>query len=378
MERLNRLTERWDAMEMQLIKTLGKPYGLHDEKGSFSEKRLVRYLNSRGWAWPQLKSGRLELTEKVYKMMAQRHPELEPLRQLEYCRKQLKLHKLTVGPDGRNRAYLNPFGSRTSRNQPSNSRFIFRMPVWLRDCLIRPEPAWGIAYLDWHCQEFGIASALSGDLAMQEAYQSDDVYIHFGKQAGLLPSCATSQTHSLQREQLKICVLATQYGQQYQSLSEQINQPDIVGRELLRLHHKVYRDFWDWSDNRVNRYLNSGEQRTMFGWTHRFKGRPKINSVRNFDMQASGAEMLRLACCLGTEGAIEIGAPVHDALLIVSPLARLDEDVARMRAYMEEASRIVLNGFRLRTDQHVFRYPAHYSDPKGRGRFMLETVLKLL
>jgi DNA polymerase-1 len=88
--------------------------------------------------------------------------------------------------------------------------------------------------------------------------------------------------------------------------------------------------------------------------------------------------MLRLACCLGTEAGILICAPIHDALLITSPLDQLDGDVARMRGYMEEASRIVLGGFRLRTDQHVFRYPEHYSDPKGRGQLMLETVLKLL
>jgi hypothetical protein len=95
-------------------------------------------------------------------------------------------------------------------------------------------------------------------------------------------------------------------------------------------------------------------------------------------MQANAAECLRLCCCLGVEAGISICAPIHDAVLIMSPLDQLDAHVVQMRAHMEEASRIVLGGFRLRTDQHVFRYPERYSDPKGRGRFMLETVLKLL
>jgi hypothetical protein len=376
--RFNRLVSRWDAIEMQLIETLGKQYGVYDEEGSFSEKRFVRYLNERGYGWPVHESGRLDTKDKTFKMMAQLHPELEPLRQLEYCRKKLKLRELSVGRDGFNRCWLAPFASRTSRNQPSNSRFIFGPAVWLRDFLIQAKPGWGIAYLDWVGQEFAIAAGLSGDPAMQEAYESDDIYLTFGKQAGVLPTWATNQTHGLQRDQFKICVLATQYGQKYRSLSEQINQPDIVGRELLRHHHKVYRRFWNWSNNRVNRYLLSNEQQTVFGWRHRFKEWPKINSVRNFDMQGNGAEMLRLACCLGTEAGISICAPIHDALLIQSPLDRLDEDVVRMRSYMEEASRIVLAGFSLRTDQHIFRYPERYSDPKGRGRLMLETVLKLL
>ena len=49
-----------------------------------------------------------------------------------------------------------------------------------------------------------------------------------------------------------------------------------------------------------------------------------------------------------------------------------------MRAYMEEASAVVLDGFRLRTDVHTFLYPDHYSDPKGRGKEMLGVVSELL
>ena len=67
-------------------------------------------------------------------------------------------------------------------------------------------------------------------------------------------------------------------------------------------------------------------------------------------MQANGAEMLRLACCLATERGIEVCAPVHDAFLICAPLDRLEADVARMRAAMAEASRVVLGGFELGTD----------------------------
>jgi len=66
-------------------------------------------------------------------------------------------------------------------------------------------------------------------------------------------------------------------------------------------------------------------------------------------MQANGAEMLRLACCLATERGVEVCAPVHDAVLICAPLDRLDADIAGMRAAMAEASRIVLKGFAARS-----------------------------
>jgi DNA polymerase-1 len=72
-----------------------------------------------------------------------------------------------------------------------------------------------------------------------------------------------------------------------------------------------------------------------------------------------------MKACLATERGIEVVAPVHDAIMICAPLDRLDEDVARARAAMAEASRIVLDGFELRTDANIVRYPDRYMDPRG-------------
>jgi hypothetical protein len=93
-------------------------------------------------------------------------------------------------------------------------------------------------------------------------------------------------------------------------------------------------------------------------------------------MQANGAEMLRLACCLATERGIEVCAPVHDAVLIAAPLDRLEADIVEMQNAMGEASRIVLDGFELGTDTAVFRYPERYMDERGKA--MWEKVMTLL
>jgi len=93
-------------------------------------------------------------------------------------------------------------------------------------------------------------------------------------------------------------------------------------------------------------------------------------------MQGNGAEMLRLACCMGTENGILICAPVQDAVLIKAPIDRIDRDVAAMRAYMEEASAIVLDGFRLQTEAKIVHYPDRYTDP--RGEMMFAKVMSLL
>ena len=46
-------------------------------------------------------------------------------------------------------------------------------------------------------------------------------------------------------------------------------------------------------------------------------------------MQGDGRETLRLACCLATERGVEICAPVHDAVLIEAPPARVSSVIAR-------------------------------------------------
>jgi hypothetical protein len=93
--------------------------------------------------------------------------------------------------------------------------------------------------------------------------------------------------------------------------------------------------------------------------------------------KANGAEMMRLACCLGIERGVEICAPVHDAFLICAPLDRLGADVAAMQAHMAEASRVVLDGFELRSDAKLVRYPDRYMD-EGRGRIMWDKVMGIL
>ena len=134
--------------------------------------------------------------------------------------------------------------------------------------------------------------------------------------------------------------------------------------------------FWRWSDAVVDHAMLFGSLHTVFGWHMHIGENSNPRSLRNFPMQANGAEMLRLACCLATERGIEVCAPVHDAILICAPLDRLDEDIARMQEAMAEASRIVLNGFELGTDVHIVRYPDRYMDE--RGRVMWERINSLI
>ena len=279
---------------------------------------------------------------------------------------EMRLNDLAVGHDGRNRTILSAFRAKTGRNQPSNTQFIFGPSVWLRG-LIKPPPGYAVAYVDWSNQEFGIAAKLSGDEQMMAAYQSGDPYLAFGKQCGRLPQDATKATHPDTRQLLKGCVLGVLFGMEAKTLALNIGQPEIVARDLLRLHRETYQKFWQWSDAAVDHAMLHGSLHTVFGWHVHVGENPNPRSLRNFPMQANGAEMMRIAACLATERGIEVCAPIHDAFLICAPIDRIDEEAAAMRAAMIEASRAVLDGFELRVDVDVVRFPDRYMDPRGAG-----------
>jgi hypothetical protein len=119
-----------------------------------------------------------------------------------------------------------------------------------------------------------------------------------------------------------------------------------------------------------------GRIHTAFGWYLHVGQKSNPRSLRNFPMQANGAEMLRLALIFATEAGIRVCAPVHDAILIEAPVGLLDAHVARMQELMAKAGEIVLGGFRLRSEVKVVVYPDRYMDE--RGAKMWNTVIRIM
>lgn len=384
---LDSFRENWQSIKNQLTAEVDRDYNVYvpsrlrqadepepDGPLSFSSARFTAWLAVREIPWPRLPSGALELSDRAFRQMARQYPAVSPLRELRYSLSQLRLNELAVGSDGRNRCLLSAFASRTGRNQPSNSRFIFGPSVWLRG-LIQPGAGRAIAYVDWCQQEFGIAAALSGDAAMMAAYASGDPYLAFAKQAGAVPDDATRETHSAVRERFKVCALGVQYGMAGPSLAAALGQTEAHARDLLQSHRETYPRFWRWSQAAVDRAMLHGHLETVFGWRVHVDADANPRSLANFPMQANGAEMLRLACCLATERGIMVCAPVHDALLIEADADGIGAAVEACQAAMREASAVVLDGFELRTDAKVVAHPERYSDP--RGERMWELVTKL-
>ena len=342
----------------------------------FSSHCFGEYLVQHQIPWPRLPSGALCLDEETFRERARAFPAaIGPLRELLSILSQLRLPTLAVGGDARNRVLLGAFSSKSSRNQPSTSKYIFGPSTWIRS-LITPAPGMAIAYIDWSQQELAIASYLSRDEKMLEAYASGDFYIEFAKMAKAAPVSATKQSHPEIREAFKTMALGVLYGMSAYGLAQRLGIPLINAKALLRLHHKTFQRFWRWSDGVVMQGELTGQYASLFGWPLHRGPRVTPRTWANFPMQSNGAEMLRIAACLATEQQLKICALVHDAMVVEDTISSIDDTVRKTQAVMAEASELVLPNFPLRSEAVIVRHPNRYSDVRGVG--MWNTVMAIL
>ncbi len=366
MEMLHRLRNGWDDIKRDLIAEIDRQYDVYVDT-TFVAARFAIYVEKKGIPWPRLPTGALMLDDDTFRERAKSYPIIAPLRELRHALGKMRLNSLAVGRDGCNRTGQMPFASKTGRNQPSNSRNVFGTSRWMRS-LIKPAHGRAIAYVDWVSQEIGIAAALSGDDVLWEAYTSGDPYMAFAKQAGLVPPEATKATHKAERQRAKAIVLGVGYGMGPEAMAVQAGLHIDEARDLLLRHKMTYRKFWEWATANQNAGLMGMELRTTFGWTWQAGTGTTVNprSLLNWPMQANGAEMMRLACCLLTEQGITVCCPVHDALLVEGPADDMDRVIAATRLAMEQASEMVLGKGRIvKTDVELVTYPDRYADEGG-------------
>ncbi len=372
----------WRAVRDAMVPVIDTRYGVYVRNAAgdwtFNLKLFEPYLERHGLLtyWPRTESGKLVMKNKTFETMSKGAPQLEELRQLRHTRNKMRKIKLAVGHDWRNRTVLWPFQSKTSRTQPKAAKWIFSPAVWLRS-LIKPEPGMAIAYIDYSSMEFLIAAALSDGHCgpvnnMLEMYRSGDPYLAFAKSVNAVPKTATKQSHEETREQYKVMMLSSQYGISAETLAGRLGVSTFEAHEMLNQHRELFAQYWAWSDDWVQHSLQTGMMCTAMGWTCR-TGIIEFNerSIRNWPIQATGADILRIACIMAVRHGIKLLAPVHDAVLIEAPLDRIEADVALMQDIMRRASRVVLgndvagNPIELRTDYKIVRYPERYSDKRG-------------
>ena len=238
----------WAYARDAMVPSVDAAYGVYvydDASGDweFSMERFAAYLERERITWPLTETGRLSTSEEVFQSMGKAYPQLESLRQLRHARNKMRKIELAVGADSRNRTVLWPFKAKTSRIQPEASRWIFSPATWLRS-LVRPEPGFAIAYLDWSSMEFMVAAGMSGDPVMIQFYNNGDPYLSFARRVGAAPSTANKDSHGPLRERYKVGLLSVQYGIGPVTLASRLGVSVFEASELIQQHHELFTVYW--------------------------------------------------------------------------------------------------------------------------------------
>jgi DNA polymerase I len=363
----NQIIAHHEEILRRTIREIDKDYGVYADT-TFRLDRFGTFLARVGIEWRRTATGRLSTSADEFEEQAKLYPaEIRPLAELRQTVAQLRKNKLrdAIGVDGRSRASLWPFSSITGRNQPPGGQSIFLQPHWFR-FLIKAPPGMALAYIDWGAQEIGIAASLSGDPELLRVYCSTDPYIAFGQLAGKIPMHATKQTHPELRSRFKALMLGVNYGMSESGLARRLGIDIHEAQALLWAHRQAFPRFWRWIGWESSRARNEGTIMTRYGWTYHLQPFEKETRLQNWPMQSHGSEMMRFAACFATERGIQVCGIVHDAFLIQAAANEITYAVAAMREAMDAASRLVLNGFILKTDVQIIQPGERYQDNDGK------------
>jgi hypothetical protein len=375
---LSRTRRHWAGMQADLVSEMDRPFGIYeieDGQPHWRKENFEAYVRRNGMSWPRYEDGALDETDQTFREMAGKYPFIEPLRELRYSLSKLRLNDLQVGSDGRNRTMLGAYGTKTARNAPSNSKYVFGPAKWIR-FLITPPPGSALIHRDYCQQEVRIAAVVSGDAALLEACESGDVYLGIAGQLGFISGSMSPLELKAVRTLFKTVVLGIQYGLGAFSLAVRTGISLYEAGEILARLKARFRVFEDWTKRVADRAGLDLEISTPFGWIMQCP--PGINprTVRNFPIQSTGSEILHVACLLAERRGIRLVAPVHDAIMAEAPIAQAEEISAALDRTMREAAAVVLRGYELPTDVQMVAPGKHYFDERGEA--MWNTVNKLV
>lgn len=200
------------------------------------------------------------------------------------------------------------------------------------------DPARGYRYilLDYSSQEPAIAACFAGDKGLLAACQGD-LYMHIGQHPALTP---------LGRDELKAAVLPYSYGQRSEAYAKEHDIP------VAEAQHRwnALREIFHLVDAELNRRsqlaFRDGFVRCL-DWAAWVTPMSNPLAVRNWPVQAAGADIMRRAVIGLEEAGIDLRLTVHDSFLIRVPIAEQEHQVAKAITVLKQASASVLGGFEL-------------------------------
>ena len=349
---------------------------IYTPEGEWSYARFERFLVRRGLtAWPRLESGQLDIDSDAFRLMYH-VPGIEELHALRDSIGFIVRAKIPIGPDNRNRPSLFPFGTATGRN--AHAKSLFNAHAGMRSFIVFSTDKIGV-YLDWRTQEVGMVAVQSGDLALQDAYASGDVYHALALTCGFTddPEPKRWKQHNpAMRQRMKSLQLGINYGMGVPSLAKGLNRHPLIASGVIEKYKRAHPVFWRWRVEVVMAAMLRRRVESISGWPLHITTSPNQRTLYNFYPQSCGAEMLRLAAVRLCDAGIVPVMLIHDGILLeVSDREQIEHAMEIMRA----AGREVCNGFEIGVDiDQMLIGAARYGDKRPVAQKMWGTMMSAL
>jgi DNA polymerase I len=254
-------------LKQRMVEDIQVDFPIYDHRYVLKNDLLERWLESKSIPVPRTPTGKAATSQGKLGSLSRGHPVLIPLVESLSTQGQLKDFSLPIGSDLRLRAWFAPFLTITSRAAPPTNGYVYNLPAWMR-AAIRPPPGYALAYLDFGAMEFGLAATLSGDRNMIAFYNSGEPYLATAVAAGALPPGVTKASHPVERDLYKTGDLACLYGIGEDTLATRLRRSTHFAREFLAMHHRLFAEYWDWSDGVVREAIHSGIYCSRHGWVY--------------------------------------------------------------------------------------------------------------
>jgi DNA polymerase-1 len=369
----------------ELLRRFDPSYGdeetIYTPDGEWSYDRFERYLVRHGvYAWPRLDSGQLDIDSDAFRLMYH-VPGIEELHALRDSIGFINKARLPIGPDGRNRPSLFPFGTATGRN--AHARSPYNAHAAVRSFMLFPPGSIG-AYLDWRTQEVGVAAVWSGDEALKNDYAAGDIYHALARMCGLTNEpdpFRWKKSDPGTRDRMKKLQLGISYGMGVPSLARGLDRHPLIASAVIELYRRKHSVFWKARADSVVRAMLDRRVESKYGWPLRLTTSPNRRTLYNFPMQSGGAEMLRLAAWRLCEAGIVPIMLIHDGILFEETDP---EKIELAREIMLQAGRDVCDGFEIgvSTDQYLVGADstggARYYDSRPMAKKLWSTIMDTL
>jgi DNA polymerase I-like protein with 3'-5' exonuclease and polymerase domains len=210
-------------------------------------------------------------------------------------------------------------------------------------------------------------------------YAAGDIYHALARMCGLTKETRPDEWKRQApdvRQRMKGLQLGLNYGMGVPSLAKGINRHPIIASTIVERHKRTYPRFWEWRAETVNAAMLDRRIESVFGWPLRLSTSPNLRTLYNFPMQASSADMMRLATVRMCEAGIVPIMLVHDGILLEE---HSREKIEEAKAIMRAAARDVCGGFDIGVDvDQELVGGARYSDKRPMAKRMWDTIIGVL